>query len=62
MPKKRNYSAARTQNLKVAREEKARKRQRSTEPNSDENEETTSDDEMVSVLEIPDLISEHHFR
>jgi len=30
MPKKRNYSAARTQNLKVAREEKARKRQRST--------------------------------
>jgi hypothetical protein len=36
MPKKRNYSAALTQNLKVAREEKARKHRRSTEPNSTE--------------------------
>ena len=48
MPKKRNHSAsaARTQNLKVAREEKAQKRQRSIEPNSD-SEENASDDENV---------------
>ena len=49
MPKKWNYSAARIQNLKVVREEKARKRQQSTEPNSEENEEMTLDDEMVSL-------------
>jgi hypothetical protein len=49
MPKKRNYSIARAQNLKVAREEKARKRQRSTEPNSEEDEDMSSDDEMVSL-------------
>ena len=49
MHKKQNYSAARAQNLKVAREEKARKRRQSNEPNSEENDETSSDDENVSV-------------